>query len=81
MKVSLNWLKEFVEVDIDPRELANRLTMAGHEVVETKIIGAGWDKVFIAEVLAINPHPNADRLRLPTVKVGENRAYRGLRGA
>ena len=71
MKVPLSWLKEYVPLVVPPEELARRLTMAGIEVGEIQIIGGNWDNVLIGQVTAIDPHPNADRLTLPTVDLGE----------
>ncbi|HEU65495.1 MAG TPA: phenylalanine--tRNA ligase subunit beta [Chloroflexi bacterium] len=70
MKVSLKWLKDYVDIKLAPQELAERLTMAGLEVKGTQTIGGTWDKVVIGEVIALNPHPNADRLKLATVALG-----------
>ena len=72
MLVPLSWLKKYVPVDIPPTELAHRLTMAGTEVDGITETGAGWepDKVMVGEVLKVEPHPNADRLSLPTVALG-----------
>ena len=72
MLVPLSWLKKYVPVDIPPPDLAHRLTMAGTEVDGITETGAGWepDKVMVGEVLKVEPHPNADRLSLPTVALG-----------
>ncbi len=72
MLVPLSWLKEYVPVDIPTAELAHRLTMAGVEVGGIKETGAEWDpgKVVVGEVVKVEPHPNADRLTLPTVDLG-----------
>jgi phenylalanyl-tRNA synthetase beta chain len=70
MKVSLNWLKDYVDIKLAPQELGERLTMAGLEVRGIQTIGGGWDNVVIGEVIALNPHPNADRLKLATVDLG-----------
>ena len=69
MKVPLSWLREFVDVDLPPEELAHRLTMAGTEVGSVDVIGGTWDNVFVARVASIDPHPNADRLKLATVSL------------
>jgi phenylalanyl-tRNA synthetase beta chain len=74
MKVSLNWLKEYVDIVVPPSELADLLTMAGLEVKGTETIGGSWDNVLVARVKAVNPHPNADRLNLPTVDMGGEEA-------
>jgi len=70
MKVSLKWLKEYVDIDLPPAELADKLTMAGTEVKGWQAIGGGWENIVVGQILAINPHPNADRLTLPTVDLG-----------
>jgi len=70
MKVSLKWLRDYVDIKLTPKELAERLTMAGLEVKGTQTIGGTWDNVVIGEVIALNPHPNADRLKLATVNLG-----------
>ena len=69
MKVPLSWLRQYVEFDISPQELAHRLTMAGVEVGEVLTTG-GWDGVYVGLVTGVRPHPNADRLRLCSVSTG-----------
>ena len=69
MKVPLSWLKQYVDIDLPAQELADRLTMAGIEVGEVKVIG-GWNEVFVGHVIDVRPHPNADRLRLCVVSTG-----------
>ncbi len=70
MKVPLKWLREFVDVNLPPKEVADRLTMAGTEAKGIQIIGGTWDNIVVGQIAAVNPHPNADRLRLPTVDIG-----------
>jgi len=70
MKVSLKWLRDYVDIKLDPEELAERLTMSGLEGKSIQTIGGAWDNVVIGEVIALNPHPNADRLKLATVDLG-----------
>ena len=69
MNVPLSWLKEYVDVNIPATELADRLTMAGVEVGGVAEVG-GWDNCYVGEVLRVEPHPNADRLRMCTVNIG-----------
>lgn len=72
MRVSVKWLKDYLNITVSPTELAKRLTMAGNEVKTVENIGAGWENnVFIGQIKAVNPHPNADRLRLATVNLGQ----------
>ena len=70
MKVPISWLKEYVDITVPLEDLAERLTMAGFEVGEIITIGSGWDNVVVGRITAINPHPDADRLRLPTLDIG-----------
>ena len=70
MKAPLNWLRALVEFDAAPADLAARLTFAGLEVEALEPSGADLAEVVAAEVLAVNPHPRADRLRLCDVTDG-----------
>jgi phenylalanyl-tRNA synthetase beta chain len=70
MRVSVKWLKDYVNVTVSAAELAKRLTMAGNEVKAVETLGTNWQNVSVAQIKAINPHPNADRLRLATVSLG-----------
>ena len=73
MLVSLKWLREYVDLpaDLDVDAFAHRLTIASSEVEGIERVG-DWDRdlVIVAAVLAVDPHPDADRLRLATVDYG-----------
>jgi phenylalanyl-tRNA synthetase beta chain len=83
MLVPISWLKNYVPITDLPKELAHRLTMAGVEVGDVEQIGADWDrdKVIVGHVLEVNPHPNADRLSLPTVDLGDGETATVVCGA
>jgi len=66
MKAPLRWLKDYVDIALPVRELAKKLTMAGTEVKGIEASG-GWENILVGQVVAIEPHPNADRLKLATV--------------
>ena len=70
MIVTYNWLKEFVDFSDTPRELCDRLTMAGLEVEALQYIGADLDSVIVARLRSVEPHPGADRLTLCRVETG-----------
>ena len=70
MKISVNWLKELVDIDLSIEDLAHTLTMAGLEVEEITPVAASFDHIVIAEVKATAPHPNADKLRVCEVDAG-----------
>ena len=71
MRVPLKWLSDYVTLRLPEKELAHRLTMAGLEVTSIERIGETWESVFVGEVTDVSPHPNADRLRLATVTLGD----------
>lgn len=81
MRVPLCWLREYVDFDLDPAELAERLTIAGVEVGDIISTGGDWDGIRVARVLEVNPHPNADRLCLATVDRGEGEPQTVVCGA
>src|SRR5581483_3775004 len=70
MRISLNWLSEYISIPFSPEELAHRLTMLGLEIEAIEHVGGRWDKVLVGEVLEVTPHPNADKLRLARVSIG-----------
>jgi phenylalanyl-tRNA synthetase beta chain len=72
MKASLNWLREYVDITLPVAELSKKLTMSGTEVAGAVSVG-GWESIVVGEVVAIEPHPHADRLWLATVDVGTER--------
>jgi phenylalanyl-tRNA synthetase beta chain len=71
MQVSLKWLKDYVDVDVPPEELAERLTMAGLEVDSLRRIEPSFSGVRVARIVSLRPHPQADKLSLCEVTTGE----------
>jgi phenylalanyl-tRNA synthetase beta chain len=71
MRVPLSWLREYVDVDMAPRALADALTMRGMEVNAIEVGGVDWTDVVVGRVLQVDRHPNADTLWLTRVDVGE----------
>src|SRR5262245_47812327 len=71
MKVLLSWLKDFVDIPLSVKDLSHRLTMSGFEVEAIDELAAGFESVVIGQISEINPHPNADRLTLCKVNVGQ----------
>jgi len=70
MRVSLNWLKEYVDVPVGADELAEILTMLGLEIEAVERPGAGISKVCVGKILSIDTHPNADKLVVCQTDVG-----------
>lgn len=71
MKVSVRWLKEYIDLSVSLEELCERLTMAGLEVGGIDVIGGNWSGISIGKIADVEAHPNADRLRLVTVDLGK----------
>ena len=70
MKVTLNWLKQYVDFPWSPEELAERLTMLGIEVEGVQKLGGQFEGIIVAQVLTRDKHPNADKLSLCRVNDG-----------
>ena len=71
MKAPLSWLREFVDVDLTPEQIAERLTLLGMEVKSIVRWGDDWRNVVVGELLSVERHPRADRLSLTRVTVGD----------
>lgn len=72
MRVSLNWLKDFVDIDMRPGELADLLTMCSLEVEAVEPMGQSLKEIVAAKILAVSPHPGADRLSVCDVDTGSD---------
>lgn len=73
MNISYNWLKEYLDFDLQPEEVAAALTSIGLEtggVEEVQTVKGGLDGLVIGEVLTCVEHPNSDHLHITTVNVG-----------
>jgi phenylalanyl-tRNA synthetase beta chain len=70
MRISLNWLKEYIDIDNTPEELAHILTMAGLEVEAIEPVGHFLDDIIVARIISVEKHPNADRLSNCIVDTG-----------
>lgn len=81
MKFSEQWLRTFVDPKINTDELAHLLTMAGLEVEELTSVAATFTKVVIAQVLSVTKHPDADRLNLCQVNIGDKQPLQIVCGA
>ena len=82
MRVSLNWLKEYVDLpteDID--ELTRAFDMLGHAVEEVEHYTVGWTDVYIGRVLRVESHPNADSVRVTYVDLGDGEEHQIICGA
>ncbi|MDZ7736149.1 MAG: hypothetical protein U5P41_08640 [Gammaproteobacteria bacterium] len=81
MKISLNWLKEFVDVPVDAETLAEQLSLIGLEVTAVESVHPGFEGVVVAEVETVAPHPDADKLRVCRVNAGTEEKLQIVCGA
>ena len=72
MILSESWLREWVNPDLDSHELAHRLTMAGLEVDAVTALAEGLSGVIVAEIVAAQQHPDADKLKVCSVNTGSD---------
>jgi phenylalanyl-tRNA synthetase beta chain len=82
MNISYAWLSDYVDLDgVSPEALADLLTMAGLEVDGLEVTGSSFEGVVVGRVLETRPHPDADRLTLCTVDLGEGKTVPIVCGA
>lgn len=81
MRFSYKWLKELVDFKESPEELADLINLHITEVETIVNKSANYSGVIVAEILAIEPHPNADKLRLPTLDIGLGKRVQVVCGA
>ena len=70
MLVSLKWLRDYVDIDMDTKEFADRMTMTGTKVEKVDFYGEELENVVVGKILEITQHPNADKLVVTKVDVG-----------
>lgn len=80
MKLSFDWLSDYVNLDgLNPQEVADRLTMGAFEVEEVREFGPDIQgDVVVGEIVEINPHPNADKIRVTKTRVAEGEEPREI---
>lgn len=82
MRVSLQWLKEYIDLPTgDPIELRRAFDMLGHAVESIEVLDVDWTSVLIGKVLNVEAHPDADKVRVTTVDVGMAEPYQIICGA
>ena len=82
MKVSLNWLRDYVAIDLSPEALAERLTLSGTKVEAIEYVGAQWRDILVGRIARLEPHPDpAVSLQLAAVALGERGEQTVVTGA
>ncbi len=82
MRISLEWLSQYVDIKgLTPEGISEALTNSGLEVEEIETVGAKFSSVVVAKCEKLDPHPNADKLRLATVNRGNGQTQQVVCGA
>lgn len=82
MLISLDWIKEFVNIpELDAKTLGEKFTLATAEVEDVELINACFSQIRVAEIVSIEQHPDADKLNLVTFNYGESETKRVVCGA
>ncbi len=81
MNLSMKWLKEFVDIDVSPKEFAEKMTMSGSKVEKYEVEGENLNRVVVGKVLSIEKHPDADKLVICMVDVGKSESIQIVTGA
>lgn len=81
MKISLNWLKEYCNIPVSAKELAEQMTMLGLEIESMEEPGKEIENVFVGKILDIQPHPQADKLVICKTDIGKGEPLQIICGA
>jgi phenylalanyl-tRNA synthetase beta chain len=81
MRISLQWLRTYVDVDAAPDAIAQKLTSAGLEVESIEDLGGKFDKFVVGSVTSVTKHPKADKLSLCDVQISATETIRVVCGA
>lgn len=73
MLLPMKWLKDYIDIDIDSKELSDKLTLTGSHVESIIPLDKGIKKVVVGKILSIEKHPNADKLVITTTDVGDEK--------
>lgn len=81
MKISEQWLRQWVNPNISSEQLAEQLTMAGLEIDDRYAVARPFSGVVVGEVMSVIPHPDADKLRVTQVNIGAGEPIQIVCGA
>lgn len=71
MKISFNWLKDYTDIKVPPKKLIREFTLRCAEVEKAEHLAATIEGVVVGQIMALHPHPQADRLQIAEVTVGK----------
>ena len=81
MNISYNWLKEYIDIDLEPDVLAAKLTDAGLEAVLIETLPEFFESIVVGHVVSLQKHPDADKLRVCMIEIGDGDPHQIICGA
>lgn len=81
MLVSLKWLRDYVDINVDPKTFGDKMTMTGTKTETVENLGEEISKVVVAKIMDIQPHPDADKLVVTQVDIGQDENIQIVTGA
>ena len=81
MKVSYQWLKEYLDIDVEPHELAEKIARTSVDINDVYSLSDGLKKIVVGNVITCEPHPDSDHLHVCQVDVGEDEPIQIVCGA
>lgn len=81
MKVSYQWLKEYLDIDVEPHELAEKIARTSVDINDVYSLSDGLKKIVVGDVITCEPHPDSDHLHICQVDVGEDEPIQIVCGA
>ncbi len=81
MKISLSWLKRYVDIDVPVQELCDKMVMSGFEVESIEDLSASMSRVVAGRIVKLEKHPDADKLQICQIDVGESEPVQIVTGA
>lgn len=81
MLVSVNWLKDYVDIDVPVKEFCDRMILSGSNIETVEEMGNSFTKIQVGEILKIEKHPDADKLVICRIDIGEDEPLQVVTGA
>ena len=81
MLVSINWLRDYADVDVPVEEFCDRMILSGSNIETVEAYGTKFSEIVVGRILKIEKHPDADRLVVCSVDVGEEEPVQIVTGA
>ena len=81
MQISLSWLKSYVDIDVPVEELCDKMVMSGFEVESIEDLSKTMDNVVVGKIVALEKHPDADKLKVCQIDIGGEEPIQIITGA